>query len=190
MSDEFKSLVVPSVFDIVYTVEFLEDDIANPKLSVDFLDIDVVNPALKFNLSNADVAHIRVTKKIITPSIKEVSFKDYYHRQQLKIEKAGLQNWPMKNGKKLYGRAIASIPILPNGSIYIGEGGPTIEVSSGNQAIDTAVLKIIRKVSPFDVFSSEMRSSGNFDVLMIITAFDFIDLASPTNSEKIPASND
>ena len=92
---------------------------------------------------------------------------------QKKIEDFGTANFPQKEGKKLYGELIVYIPIFQDGSIYEKEGGPRIEKSSGDKALDKAALRIVRSAAPFGKFPQNMRSTDKDDLWVVITRFKF-----------------
>lgn len=115
----------------------------------------------------------RPKKTQITPSTREVGYAMYYATLQKRIENIGTLNFPQQGGKKLYGELIVYIPIFQDGTIYEKEGGPRVERSSGNQALDSAALRIVRRAAPFGRFPDNMRSSGKDDVWEIITRFKF-----------------
>jgi protein TonB len=115
----------------------------------------------------------RPKKTQITPSTREVGYAMYYSALQKKIEKLGTLNFPQRDGNKLYGELVVYIPVFHDGAIYDKEGGPRIEKSSGNPALDNAALNIVRRAAPFGRFPANMRSSGKDDVWEIITRFKF-----------------
>lgn len=115
----------------------------------------------------------RPKKTQITPSTKEVGYAMYYNALQRKVENLGTLNFPEHKGKKLYGELVVYIPIFHNGVIYEKEGGPRVERSSGNKALDQAALRIVRRAAPFGPFPANMRSSGKDDVWEVITRFRF-----------------
>src|SRR5439155_15595774 len=91
---------------------------------------------------NIDDQNKRPRKTYITPSTQAVGYAMYYKAMQKRIENIGTLNFPQQDGKKLYGELIIYIPIFQDGSIYRKEGGPRIEKSSGNPALDGAALRI------------------------------------------------
>ena len=115
----------------------------------------------------------RPRKTQITPSTREVGYAMYYSALQKRIEHFGTLNFPRRDGKKLYGELVIYIPVFHDGSIYQKEGGPRVEKSSGNPALDEAALSIVRRAAPFGRFPDNMRSSGKDDVWEIITRFKF-----------------
>lgn len=115
----------------------------------------------------------RPKKTQLTPSTREVGYAAYYKAFQDRIEKNGTLNFPQKDGKKLYGNLVLYIPIFQDGTIYMKDGGPRIERSSGNPALDQAALNIVRRSVPFGKFPDNMRSTGKDDVWEIITRFSF-----------------
>ncbi|MDP9107500.1 MAG: TonB C-terminal domain-containing protein [Pseudomonadota bacterium] len=122
---------------------------------------------------NVEDYNKRPKKTQITPSTREVGYAMYYKAIQDKIEKLGTLNFPQQNGKKLYGDLVLYIPIYQDGTIYERDGGPRVERSSGNGALDNAALRIVRRSAPFSRFPANMRSADKDDVWEIITRFKF-----------------
>jgi protein TonB len=123
----------------------------------------------------------RPRKTFISPSTREVGYAMYYKAMQKRVEEMGTLNFPQQSGKKLYGELVVYIPIFQDGSIYDKEGGPRIERSSGNAALDRAALAIVRRAAPFGKFPANMRSSDKDDLWIVITRFRF------TREEKLQA---
>lgn len=115
----------------------------------------------------------RPKKTQITPSTRQVDYAAYYKNFQEKIERFGTLNFPQENGKKLYGQLTISIPIASDGTIYMKDGGPKVERSSGIAALDKAALRIVTRTAPFGRFPDNMRTPGKEDVWEIITTFKF-----------------
>ena len=122
---------------------------------------------------NVEDYNKRPRKTQITPSTKRVEYALYYKTMQTQIEKVGTLNFPQKDGQKLYGELLVYIPIFQDGTIYEKEGGPRVEHSSGNKALDNAALRIVRRAAPFGRFQSKMRSTDKDDVWEVITHFKF-----------------
>ncbi|WP_036170105.1 TonB family protein [Massilia sp. 9096] len=123
----------------------------------------------------------RPRKTFISPSTREVGYALYYKAMQKRIEETGTLNFPQQNGSKLYGELVVYIPVFQDGSLYEKEGGPRIERSSGNAALDKAALQIVRRAAPFGAFPANMRSSDKDDLWIVITRFKF------TREEKLQA---
>ena len=117
----------------------------------------------------------------ISPSTREVGYALYYKEMQKRVEETGTLNFPQQNGRKLYGDLVVSIPIFQDGNLYQKEGGPRVERSSGNPALDKAALDIVRRAAPFGAFPRNMRSVGKDDLWIVITRFTF------TREEKMKA---
>ena len=115
----------------------------------------------------------RPKKTQITPSTREVGYAMYYKSLQDRVEKTGTLDFPQKNGNKLYGELVIYIPVYQDGTIYERDGGPRVERSSGNPALDQASLRIVRRAAPFGKFPPNMRSTDKDDVWEIITRFKF-----------------
>ena len=115
----------------------------------------------------------RPLKTQLTPSTRRVDYAMYYTALQRRIEQTGTQYFPERDGKKMYGELIVYIPIFQDGSIYEKEGGPRVERSSGNPALDRAALLIVRRAAPFGSFPATLRRDGNAQVWEIVTRFHF-----------------
>jgi protein TonB len=115
----------------------------------------------------------RPIKTQITPSTRAVSYAMYYTAVQKRVEQTGTLHFPQKNGKKIYGDLVVYIPIFQDGSLYMREGGPRVERSSGNAELDNAALAIVRRAAPFGQFPSELTAGAKAHVWEIVTRFSF-----------------
>jgi protein TonB len=115
----------------------------------------------------------RPKKTFITPSTREVGYAIYYKELQKRVEEIGTLNFPQQGGQKLYGELVMYIPIFQDGSLYMKDGGPRIERSSGSPALDRAALQIVRRAAPFGKFPPNMRSTDKDDLWVVITRFKF-----------------
>jgi periplasmic protein TonB len=115
----------------------------------------------------------RPKKTFISPSTRGVGYAMYYKSMQKRVEEVGTLSFPQHNGQKLYGELVMTIPVFQDGSLYEKEGGPRIERSSGNRALDQAALGIVRRAAPFGKFPANMRSSDKDDLWIVITTFTF-----------------
>ncbi|MFC0254355.1 TonB family protein [Massilia consociata] len=109
----------------------------------------------------------------ITPSTRQVGYALYYKEMQKRIEEVGTLNFPQHNGKKLYGELVVYIPVFQDGTLYMKDGGPRVEQSSGNPALDQAALQVVRRAAPFGAFPANMRTQGKDDLWEVITRFRF-----------------
>jgi protein TonB len=115
----------------------------------------------------------RPKKTFISPSTRGVGYAMYYKAMQKRVEEVGTLSFPQQNGRKLYGELVMYIPVFQDGSLYEKEGGPRIERSSGNRALDQAALGIVRRAAPFGKFPANMRSTDKDDLWIVITTFTF-----------------
>lgn len=115
----------------------------------------------------------RPKKVFVAPNTKEVAHAMYYKAMQRKIEQIGTLNFPQKNGKKLYGDLMLLIPVSPDGSLYEADGGPKVERSSGNAALDNAAIRIVRRAAPFGAFSPKMRDAFAGKIWVMVARFRF-----------------
>lgn len=118
----------------------------------------------------------------ITPSTRQVGYALYYKAMQKKIEEVGTLNFPQQGSRKLYGELVVYIPVFQDGSLYLKDGGPRVERSSGNPALDKAALAIVRRSAPYGAFPANMRSKGKDDLWEVFTRFRF------TRDNKIEAT--
>jgi protein TonB len=125
----------------------------------------------------------RPKKTFIGPSTREVGYAVYYKQLQKRIEEVGTLNFPQQSGKKLYGELVMTIPVFEDGTLYMKEGGPRVERSSRNAALDKAALAIVRRAAPFGKFPRNMRSVGRNDVWVVVTRFRF------THQQKLEADS-
>lgn len=141
--------------------------------------IDALDSAKAIARREAEIAkniedyNKRPKKTQITPSTREVGYAMYYKTLQDRIEKIGTMNFPHQDGRKMYGELVIYIPIFQDGTIYERDGGPHVERSSGNGALDREALRIVRRSAPFGKFPPNMRSNDKDDVWEIITRFKF-----------------
>ena len=162
--------------------QFSTQNVKNPekqKESPQSDGIDLLDSAKIIARREAEIAkniedyNKRPKKTQITPSTREVSYAAYYKTLQDRIEKIGTLNFPQQGGNKLYGELVIYIPVYQDGTIYEKDGGPRVERSSGNAALDRAALRIVRRSAPFGRFPEKMRSGDKDDVWEIITRFKF-----------------
>lgn len=122
---------------------------------------------------NIEEYNKRPKKTQITARTREAGYALYYKAMQEKIERLGTLNFPQRDGKKLYGELVIYIPVFQDGTIYDKEGGVRIERGSGNAALDSAALAIVRRSAPFGRFPDNMRTTSKDDIWEIITRFRF-----------------
>jgi len=120
----------------------------------------------------------------ISPSTRQVGYALYYKAMQKRIEEVGTLNFPQQAGKKLYGELVIYIPVYQDGALYLKDGGPKVERSSGNAALDKAALDIVRRSAPYGAFPANMRTKGKDDLWEVFTRFQF------TREDKVQATLD
>jgi len=124
----------------------------------------------------------------ITPSTQQVGYALYYKAMQKRVEEVGTLNFPQQAGRKLYGDLVVYIPVFQDGTLYLKDGGPRVERSSGNPALDKAALEIVRRSAPFGAFPANMRTRGKDDLWEVFTRFRFTrdDTVQATLGEGAP----
>ena len=116
----------------------------------------------------------RPRKTFMSPSTMSVAYAQYYSEMTHRIEEIGTLNFPQKDGKKLYGQVMISIPVFQDGTIYDKEGGITVDKSSGNATLDKAAIAIVRRSAPFGRFPPKMMSAKEGgDIFVLTTTFTF-----------------
>ena len=108
---------------------------------------------------------------VITASTRDPVYAMYYRTLRSRIEHLGNINFPQRNGVRLYGELTVRIPVHRSGAIDGREGGVAIERSSGNAALDSAALGIVRRAAPFGPFPRSAQTAA--DVWVIITRLKF-----------------
>ncbi len=152
------------------------EQLEHPQQGRDIRSVDEIQQLARRQAEIArDIADYnkRPLKIQLTPSTREVSYALYYTALQKKIEQTGTLNFPQQDGRKMYGELIVYIPVSQDGRLYEKEGGPRIERSSGNPALDAAALAIVRRAAPFGRFPAELVADGRERVWEIITRFSF-----------------
>ncbi len=124
----------------------------------------------------------RPKKTFLSPSTQGVGYAMYYNAFRRRVEDIGTLNFPQKDGRKLYGVVVLSIPIFQDGTVYEKEGGTVVERSSGNPDLDKAAISIVRRSAPFGKFPPNMRSKDRDDLWVIVQKFVF------TREEKVQVS--
>ncbi len=152
-----------------------EQDKPDPtRLGADALDTSrAISRAAAEVIERIEDQNKRPKRTQITPSTRQVGYALYYKEMQKRIEEVGTLNFPQQNGKKLYGELVVYIPVFQDGTIYTKDGGPRVERSSGNPALDAAALRIVRQAAPFGNFPANMRTQGKDDLWEVITRFRF-----------------
>ena len=115
----------------------------------------------------------RPRKTQITPSTRGVEYAMYYKAFADRVERVGTLNFPRKDGKKLYGKLVVSVPIFQDGTIYKRDGGLRIERRSQISGLDAAALRIIESAAPFSRFPHNMRHGAPDEVWEVIVTLDF-----------------
>ena len=104
---------------------------------------------------------------VITASTRDPVYAMYYRALRSRIEHLGNINFPQRNGVRLYGELTVRIPVHRSGAIDDREGGVSIERGSGNPALDSAAVNIVRRAAPFGPFPRSAQTAA--DVWVIIT---------------------
>lgn len=109
----------------------------------------------------------RPKKRFVGPSTRESSEALYYDQFRRKVERAGTDNFPTANGKKLYGELVMLVWLDKRGRLVSTE----VAQSSGSAALDKRAAAIVRKAGPFGTVPARMRQQA--DLWAIASRFKF-----------------
>ncbi len=109
----------------------------------------------------------RPKKRYLSPATLRSVDALYYNAFRSRVERAGTENFPTANGRKLYGELIMEV--------WIDRQGQVIEAlvlqSSGNAVLDRQAMAIAKKAGPFGVVPTDVM--GGRDLLLISSRFRF-----------------
>ena len=94
--------------------------------------------------------------------------KAYIQEIVNRIQDCGTQHFPIEHGEKIYGSAQASFLINRDGTLL----DSSIEQSSGIDALNQHVTKLIAATAPFGVVPAELHA-GQFDRVRLFAPFNF-----------------
>ena len=109
----------------------------------------------------------RPKKRYISPATREEVYATYYDQLRHKVEDKGTENFPEKDGKKLYGELTMTLTINASGRLLSTE----IVQSSGNRTLDRRAEAIARSAEPFGNFNPAMRRQA--DQIVVVSRFRF-----------------
>ena len=92
-----------------------------------------------------------VRRRYLDQLTEDEPFKSYYQRFVRRIEKAGTDQFPKKNGKAVHGSVLMIISIDSRGRLL----GTEI-VKSDDAFLSAHSIGLIRSLKPFEAFSPEM----------------------------------
>ena len=114
----------------------------------------------------------RPRKRYVTPSTREEVFAVYYDVLRRKIEDRGTRNFPLANGRPLYGQLVLQLTVGFDGHVT----DTIVEHSSGNSMLDKRAQAIARSAGPFGTVplkvQAKMMRSG-YNRLAFIQTFTF-----------------
>ena len=106
-------------------------------------------------------------KRYVSPATREVAYAVYYDRLRRRIEERGTRDFPVHQGKKLYGELTMNITVDAVGRVVDTE----LLRSSGNKLLDRRAVAIARAAAPFGRFNGDMRSQA--DQIVVTSRFRF-----------------
>lgn len=106
-------------------------------------------------------------RRYISPSTREAVYALYYDHLRRKIEDRGTRNFPVHDGKKLYGDLTMNVTVDARGHVV-----DTVVVQpSGSPILDRYAVAIVNAAAPYGEFTAEMRRKA--DELVITSRFRF-----------------
>ena len=106
-------------------------------------------------------------KRYISPATREEAYAVYYDALRTKVEDKGTENFPEKNGKKLYGELTMIVTVNHDGRVL----GTEVVQGSGNPTLDRRAEAIARAAGPFGAFTPDMRRKA--DQIAMVARFKF-----------------
>ncbi|MBP6899223.1 MAG: TonB family protein [Burkholderiaceae bacterium] len=125
----------------------------------------------------------RPRKRYISPATQEAVYAIYYDRLRRKVEERGTRDFPVHQGKKLYGELTMNITVDASGRVVDAE----VVQGSGSKILDRRALAIVRAAQPFGAFSGKMLDQA--DQIVVSSRFRFTrDEGLATTLSERPAS--
>ncbi len=106
-------------------------------------------------------------RRYISPATKEKAYAQYYDYLRRKVEDRGTRNFPIHQGKKLYGDLTMNVTVEASGKVV----ETAIVRSSGSAVLDRYAVAIVNAAAPYGEFTPAMRREA--DQLVITSRFRF-----------------
>lgn len=105
-------------------------------------------------------------------------FGKYYSRLMLRIESAGRDDFPKKDGRPIYGKGRLKLVVLAGGTIEYA----AVSSSSGIPEIDDHILNLVKGLAPLEQFDEAMRKRA--DRIVIDSDFNFLNEDRPSPASR------
>lgn len=109
----------------------------------------------------------RPKKRYISPATREEVYALYYDSLRRRIEERGTRDFPVHNGRKLYGELTMNVTVDASGRVVEAE----IVRPSKSRRLDQQALAIVMAASPFGPFTPAMRAQA--DQIVVTSRFRF-----------------
>ncbi|WP_418321357.1 energy transducer TonB [Piscinibacter sakaiensis] len=106
-------------------------------------------------------------RRYVSPATREAVYAQYYDHLRRKIEDRGTRNFPVHDGKKLYGDLTMNVTVNARGQVV----DTAVVRSSGSPILDRYAVAIVNAAAPLGEFTAEMRRKA--DELVITSRFRF-----------------
>lgn len=124
----------------------------------------------------------RPRKRYVSPATKEAVYAIYYDRLRRKVEERGTRDFPVHQGRKLYGELTMNIVVDAAGRVVEAD----VLQGSGNKVLDGRAVAIVRASQPYGNFTGKMLDQA--DQIVVTSRFRFTrdEALSTTLSEQPP----
>lgn len=109
----------------------------------------------------------RPKKRYISPATREAVYAIYYDQLRRKIEERGTRDFPVYQGRKLYGELTMNVTIDARGHVVDAD----IVRPSQSRVLDKRAVAIVRAAAPYGPFTSAMRRQA--DQIVVTSRFRF-----------------
>ncbi len=106
-------------------------------------------------------------RRYVSPATKEAVYAQYYDHLRRRIEDRGTRNFPVHEGKKLYGDLTMNVTVNAMGQVV----DASVVRSSGSPILDRYAIAIVNAAAPYGEFTTAMRRKA--DELVITSRFRF-----------------
>jgi len=109
----------------------------------------------------------RPKKRYISPATREAVYAIYYDQLRRKIEERGTRDFPVHQGRKLYGELTMNVTIDARGHVVDAD----VVRPSQSRVLDKRAVAIVRAAAPYGPFTSAMRRQA--DQIVVTSRFRF-----------------
>ncbi|MDP1650809.1 MAG: energy transducer TonB [Rubrivivax sp.] len=109
----------------------------------------------------------RPKKRYISPATREAVYALYYDALRRRIEERGTRDFPVLDGRKLYGELTMNVTVDAAGRVVDAE----VVRPSASRVLDQQAVAIVYAAAPFGPFNPRMRAQA--DQIVVTSRFRF-----------------